>query len=202
MQCERVPNDHLPECGQQNLDSECVLLMEGKLVRRILGSVQQQVWNLGQTLLDDASSSFRPGTNRYSLPFTFTNVGRSNRKGCLARDRHLRTFAACDVDRLLVVWIESDELAARYRLHEEIYWATVNPIVLNALFWRCRPHSMPRRISRCRLTSLARFKCVARVLLRRSAPIGHRRPCSSPALLKLFRRLRIRRDSGVILIGR
>jgi hypothetical protein len=86
--------------------------MEGKLVRRILGSVQQQVWNLEQTLLDDASSSFRPGTNRYSPPFTFTNVGRSNRKGCLARDRHLRTFAACDVDRVLVVWIESDELAA------------------------------------------------------------------------------------------
>ena len=85
MQCERVPNDHLPECGQQNLDSECVLLMEGKLVRRILDSVQQQLWNLGQTLLDDASSSFRPRTNRYSLPFTFTNVGRSNRKGCLAR---------------------------------------------------------------------------------------------------------------------
>jgi hypothetical protein len=24
----------------------------------------------------------------------------------------LRTFAACDVDRVLVVWIESDELAA------------------------------------------------------------------------------------------
>src|ERR1700674_2196441 len=115
MQCERVPNDHLPECGQQNLDSECVLLMEGKLVRRILGSVQQQVWNLRQTLFDDASSSFRPGTNRYSPPFTFTNVGRSNRKGCLARDRQLRTFAACDVDRVLVVWIESDELAARYR---------------------------------------------------------------------------------------
>src|ERR1700719_2710329 len=112
MQCERVPNDPLTECGQQNLDSECVLLMEGKLGRRILGSVQQQVWNLGQTLLDDASSSFRPGTNRYSPLFTFTNVGRSNRKGCLARDRHLRTFAACDVDRVLVVWIESDALAA------------------------------------------------------------------------------------------
>ena len=30
-------------------------------------------------------------------------------------------FAACDVDRVLVVWIESDELAARYLLDEEIY---------------------------------------------------------------------------------
>jgi len=25
MQCERVPNDHLPECGQQNLGSECLV---------------------------------------------------------------------------------------------------------------------------------------------------------------------------------
>jgi hypothetical protein len=36
MQRERVPNDHLTECGQQNLDSECVLLIEGKIVRRLL----------------------------------------------------------------------------------------------------------------------------------------------------------------------
>jgi hypothetical protein len=36
MQCERVPNDHLAECGQQNLDSECVLLIEGKVVLRLL----------------------------------------------------------------------------------------------------------------------------------------------------------------------
>jgi hypothetical protein len=37
MQCERVPNDHLPECGQQNLGSYCILLVEGKVVRRLLG---------------------------------------------------------------------------------------------------------------------------------------------------------------------
>ena len=38
MQCERVPNDHLPECGQQNVGSRiCVLLIEGKVLRRLLG---------------------------------------------------------------------------------------------------------------------------------------------------------------------
>jgi hypothetical protein len=49
MQCERVPNDHLPECGQQNLGSECVLLIEGKVVRRLLGwrtMIQQNLGNV------------------------------------------------------------------------------------------------------------------------------------------------------------
>jgi hypothetical protein len=47
MQCERVPNDHLPECGQQNLGSECVLLIEGKVVRRLLGRRTMIQQNLG-----------------------------------------------------------------------------------------------------------------------------------------------------------
>jgi hypothetical protein len=49
MQCERVPNDHLPECGQQNLGSDCVLMIEGKVVRRLLGwrtMVQQNLGNV------------------------------------------------------------------------------------------------------------------------------------------------------------
>ncbi len=67
------------------------------------------------------SSAFSPGTNRYSPPFTLTKVGRSNRNGRLAPGTgHLRTFAADAVDRVLLVRIEPDELAALHPfvLHE------------------------------------------------------------------------------------
>jgi len=64
MQCERVPNDHLPECGQQNLGSECVLLIEGKVVRRLLGwrtTIQQNLGNVqrGQ-MCNDTCVAERP----------------------------------------------------------------------------------------------------------------------------------------------
>jgi hypothetical protein len=42
-------DDHLPECGQQNLGSECVLWIEGKVVRRLLGwrtMIQQNLGNV------------------------------------------------------------------------------------------------------------------------------------------------------------
>jgi hypothetical protein len=47
MQRERVSNDHLPEGGQQNLGSECVLLIEGKVVRRLFGWRAMTQQNLG-----------------------------------------------------------------------------------------------------------------------------------------------------------
>jgi len=103
----------LTTSGQQDLDIECVLLMEGKLVRRLLGSVQQQVWDLGhkrcsmmpQALLGGARTDIR----RPSLSRTLED---RTGKAIWRAGQHLRTFAACDVDRVLVIWIASDELAA------------------------------------------------------------------------------------------
>lgn len=40
MQCEKLPNDHLPEWGQQKLGSEGVLLIEGKVVRRLVAGAR------------------------------------------------------------------------------------------------------------------------------------------------------------------
>jgi hypothetical protein len=42
MQCERLPNDHLPEWGQQKPGSEYVLLIEGKAATFRLACDDQQ----------------------------------------------------------------------------------------------------------------------------------------------------------------
>jgi hypothetical protein len=49
-----VTNGYLPECGQQNLGSERVLLIQGKLVRRVLG---WRVMNYG--IWEDSASRAR-----------------------------------------------------------------------------------------------------------------------------------------------
>jgi hypothetical protein len=127
----------------------------------------------------------------------------------------LRTFAARDVDRVLVVWIEFDELAAlhpffpqKFELPLDIAWMKrfirlrSTPIVLNALFWRCGPYSMPRRnqpvpphLARAfqmRGARVAATECTDR------APQALLVAC----IAEVVSTLRIRRDSGVILIGR
>ena len=111
---------------------------------------------MGQTLLDDASSSFRPGTNRYSPAFTFTNAGRSNRKGCLARGTDnaapkqpvpphtARAFQKCVARRLLrrSVPIEHRSLARRLH-HRSCFGAEDPPAIAGASLLGDRSSGQP-----------------------------------------------------------
>jgi hypothetical protein len=83
----------------------------------------------------------------------------------------------------MVTRLDELELSVDVGLYEQVDRAAIDTIVLErAILKMWRPYSTPCLINRCRLTAVARFKRVARGLLRRRwEPRGHRRPWSSRA---------------------